>query len=166
MTPRAGMEVDLGGFGKEYAADRAAEVLAAQGARHGYVNLAGEMRMIGPKPDGRPWQIGIQHPREPGQLAATIPVELGGLATSGDYERYFERDGRRYCHILDPRSGQPVTHWRTVSVVAPMAVVAGNCTTIAMLKQADGLDFLRRTGLSFFAIDRFGQAHWTTGSPA
>ena len=162
--PRPGMEIDLGGFGKEYAADRAAEALAAHGARHGYVNLAGDMRVIGPKPDGRPWQIGIQHPRERERLAATIPVERGGLATSGDYERYFERDGQRYCHVLDPRSGQPVTHWRTVSVVAPMAVVAGNCTTIAMLKQADGLDFLRQTGLSFFAIDRFGESHWTGGS--
>ena len=162
--PRPGMEIDLGGFGKEYAADRAAEALAAQGARHGYVNLAGDMRIIGPKPDGQPWQIGIQHPRERERLAATIPVERGGLATSGDYERYFERDGQRYCHVLDPRSGQPVTHWRTVSVVAPMAVVAGNCTTIAMLKQADGLDFLRQTGLSFFAIDRFGESHWTSGS--
>ena len=164
--PRAGMEIDLGGFGKEYAADRAAEALAAQGARHGYIDLAGDMRVIGPKPDGQPWQIGIQHPREPQRLAATIPVERGGLATSGDYERFFERDGRRYCHILDPHSGQPVSHWQTVSVVAPMAVVAGNCTTIAMLKQADGLDFLRQTGLSFFAIDRFGESHWTTGSAA
>ena len=164
--PRAGMEIDLGGFGKEYAADRAAEALAAQGARHGYIDLAGDMRVIGPKPDGQPWQIGIQHPREPQRLAATIPVERGGLATSGDYERFFERDGQRYCHILDPHSGQPVSYWQTVSVVAPMAVVAGNCTTIAMLKQADGLDFLRQTGLSFFAIDRFGESHWAAGSAA
>ena len=90
-------------------------------------------------------------------MVATIPVDHGALATSGDYERYFERDGRRYCHILDPRSAMPVTYWQTVSVLAPMAVVAGNCSTIAMLKQADGLAFLQQTGMNFLAVDHLGQ---------
>ncbi len=155
--PQAGMELDFGGFGKEYAADRAAAALIAQGAQHGYVNLSGDMRFIGPRPDGSPWMIGIQHPREANRMVATIPVERGGLATSGDYERYFVRDGRRYCHILEPRSGMPVTHWQTVSVLAPMAVIAGNCSTIAMLKQADGLAFLEQTGMNFLAVDHLGQ---------
>ena len=153
------MELDFGGFGKEYAADRAGAVLAARGLRHGYVNLAGDMRMLGPKPDGSPWMIGIQDPRDKTAILATIPVDRGGLATSGDYERYFELDGKRYCHILDPRSGQPVTHWRTVSVVAPLAVVAGNCATIAMLKQADGLAFLEACGMNYLAVDQSGTVH-------
>lgn len=154
--PEAGMEIDFGGFGKEYAADRAGTLLAALGLRHGYVNLAGDMRILGPKPDGTPWMIGIQDPRRKGQVIATIPVWQGGLATSGDYERFFELDGRRYCHVLDPRSGLPVTWWRTVSVQAPLAVVAGNCTTIAMLKQSDGLAFLQATGMSYLAVDQHG----------
>lgn len=157
--PEAGMELDFGGFGKEYAADRAGAVLAAKGLRHGYVNLAGDMRMLGPKPDGSPWMIGIQDPRDKTAILATIPVDRGGLATSGDYERYFELDGKRYCHILDPRSGQPVTHWRTVSVVAPLAVVAGNCATIAMLKQSDGLAFLEACGMNYLAVDQSGTVH-------
>ena len=157
--PEAGMELDFGGFGKEYAADRAGAVLAAKGLRHGYVNLAGDMRMLGPKPDGSPWMIGIQDPRDKTAILATIPVDRGGLATSGDYERFFELDGKRYCHILDPRSGQPVTHWRTVSVVAPLAVVAGNCATIAMLKQSDGLAFLEACGMNYLAVDQSGTVH-------
>ena len=157
--PEAGMEIDFGGFGKEFAADRAAVLMEQRGARHGYVNLAGDLRVIGPKPDGAPWQIGIQDPRRPGELVATIPVQQGGLATSGDYERYFEHDGQRYCHVLDPRSGWPVTHWRSVSVIAPLCVVAGNCSTIAMLEQGKGLAFLESTGMNFLAVDQLGALH-------
>ena len=156
---KVGMELDFGGFGKEYAADRAGAILATLGLRHGYVNLAGDMRVLGPKPDGNPWMMGIQDPRDRAALIATLPVERGGLATSGDYERFFERDGKRYCHILDPRSGQPVTHWRTVSVIAPLAVVAGNCATIAMLKQSEGLAFLEACGMDYLAIDHQGGIH-------
>ena len=157
--PDAGMELDFGGFGKEYAADRAGDILADMGLRHGYVNLAGDMRVLGPKPEGQAWMIGIQHPRDKNRLLATLPMTQGALATSGDYERYFERDGKRYCHVLDPRSGQPVTHWRSVSVVAPLAVVAGNCSTIAMLKQSDGLVFLQSSAMGYLAMDHEGQTH-------
>ncbi len=157
--PEAAMEIDFGGFGKEYAADRAGALMSQQGALHGYVNLAGDLRVIGPKPDGQPWLIGIQHPRRKDQLIATLPVVQGGLATSGDYERFFELDGQRYCHVLDPRSGRPVTHWQTVSVLAPLAVMAGNCSTIAMLKQADGLAFLGACGMDYLAVDHLGALH-------
>lgn len=159
FLPQAGMEIDFGGFGKEYAADRAASLLMELGVRHGYVNLGGDMRFIGPQPDGAPWQIGIQDPRDPERVAATIPVSQGALATSGDYERYFECDGRRYCHVLDPGSGMPVSHWRSVSVLAPLAVAAGSCSTIAMLKQGAGLDFLEQSGMSYLAIDDAGRTH-------
>lgn len=155
--PQAGMEIDFGGFGKEYAADRAATLLTELGVWHGYVNLGGDMRFIGPQPDGEPWMIGIQDPRDPEGSVASIPVSQGALATSGDYERYFDLDGQRYCHILDPRSGMPVSHWRSVSVLAPLAIAAGSCATIAMLKQADGLDFLEQSGMSYLAIDHAGR---------
>jgi thiamine biosynthesis lipoprotein len=152
---RTGMEIDFGGFGKEYAADRAAQILIDAGIAHGYVNLGGDIRVIGPKPDSSAWSFGIQHPRER-QLIATIPMSGGALATSGDYERFFERDGRRYCHILNPKTGMPVSHWRSVSVLAPLAIAAGSCTTIAMLKEKDGLAFLNETGFPYFAIDHHG----------
>ncbi len=157
--PQAGMEIDFGGFGKEYAADRAGAILLQRGATHGYVNLAGDMRVIGARPDGTPWRMGIQHPRQRDQLLATLPVSQGGLATSGDYERYFEIDGQRYCHILDARSGQPVTHWQSISVLAPLAVLAGNCCTIAMLKQEQALGFLEASGMNYLAVDRHGAIH-------
>jgi FAD:protein FMN transferase len=155
--PRAG--VDLGGFGKEYAADRAAAVLQAQGVTSGYVNLGGDIRVVGPRPDGSPWQMGIRHPRDPGKLLASIPVASGGLATSGDYERYFEKDGLRYCHVLSPRNGRPVTRWQSVSVLAPEAITAGTACTVAMLKQDEALAFLRASALTFLAVDADGVIH-------
>ncbi len=157
--PLAGMEIDFGGFGKEYAADRATALLAQAGVRHACVNLAGDLSVTGPKADGEPWMIGIAHPRQPGRFIATVPVGSGALATSGDYERFFEQDGKRYCHLLDARSGEPVTHWQSVSVMAPRAIAAGACATIAMLKQADGLAFLRQSGLGFLAVDQHGDLH-------
>jgi thiamine biosynthesis lipoprotein len=157
--PLAGMEVDLGGFGKEYAADRAAQVLKQKGVTSGYVNLAGDMRFLGPKPTGEPWMIGIQDPRQPDRVVSTLPMMQGGLATSGDYERYFELNGQRYCHVLNPKTGMPVSYWRCVSVTAPAAVVSGCTSTMAMLKEEDGLAFLQATGFEFFAIDHTGKVH-------
>ena len=157
--PSAGMEIDLGGFGKEYAADRAAQVMQAQGVVSGYVNLAGDMRFLGPKPTGEPWMIGIQDPRHANQVVATLPITQGGLATSGDYERYFEWNGERYCHVLNPFTGRPVKFWRSVSVTAPAAVVAGCTSTMTMLKEEEGLAFLQATGFDFLAIDHAGQVH-------
>lgn len=154
--PKAGMELDFGGFGKEYAADRAAHVLMAHGVRNGYVNLAGDIHVMGPQAEERPWLIGIQDPRHADKLVASIPIASGALATSGDYERFFELDGRRYCHILNPKSGQPVGHWRSVSVLAPSAIVAGSYSTIAMLQQAQGRVFLEDSGLTYLAIDHLG----------
>jgi thiamine biosynthesis lipoprotein len=159
FLPRAGMEIDFGGFGKEYAADRACALLNKGGVRHGYVNLGGDMRFAGPQPDGRPWSIGIQDPRKPDGIAASIDVSRGALTTSGDYERFFDLDGKRYCHVLDPRTGMPVSRWRSVSVLAPLAALGGSVSTIAMLKEADGLAFLAASGLAYFAIDSAGQTH-------
>ena len=164
--PRVGMELDFGGFGKEYAADRAAGVLSAQEVKHGYVNLGGDMRVLGPKPDGQAWMMGIQDPRDNTKLIARIPIIQGGLATSGDYERYFELSGRRYCHILNPRTGQPVDYWRSVSVIAPLAIIAGSCTTITMLKNVTGLDYLEALGYSYLAIDQTGKIHMSQASRA
>jgi thiamine biosynthesis lipoprotein len=157
FLPQQGMELDFGGFGKEYAVDRAAEMLTVMGVTHGYVNLGGDMRFIGPRPDGAAWEIGIQDPRDLSATVAGIPMERGALATSGDYERFIEVDGRRYCHVLNPRSGMPVSYWRSVSVVAPLAITAGSCTTTAMLLERDGLDFLERADVRYLAIDYEGR---------
>jgi thiamine biosynthesis lipoprotein len=151
--PRAGMELDFGGFGKEYAADRAASILRHAGQRHGFVNLGGDIRVVGPHADGSAWRFGIQHPRRPEATIASIDMTGGALASSGDYERFFELDGRRYCHILDPRSGQPVERWASISVAAPACVAAGALGTIAMLEGERALDFLSTHGATGLAVD-------------
>ncbi|NTU68981.1 MAG: FAD:protein FMN transferase [Chlorobiaceae bacterium] len=157
--PEIGMELDFGGFAKEYAADRAAALLHAHEVGNGYVNLSGDIRVIGPKPDGSPWVIGIRDPRDRDKAIASIPLTSGALATSGDYERFFELDGRRYCHILNPRTGMPVDYWQTVSVISPLAVLAGSCSTIAMLMEGDGLQYLNDSGMPFLAKDSTGHLH-------
>lgn len=151
--PRAGMEIDFGGFGKEYAADRAMAVLFATGQRHGYINLGGDIRVLGPRSDGRAWRFGIQHPRQDEGTIASVELSEGALATSGDYERYFEHEGHRYCHILDPHTGWPVRHWASVSITAPACVAAGALTTIAMLKGPLALDFLAAQTATGLAVD-------------
>jgi thiamine biosynthesis lipoprotein len=157
---RAGMEVDFGGFGKEYAADRAAVLLREHGIRHGFVNLGGDIRLVGPRPDGAPWHMAIRHPREDDKALATIDLAGGALATSGDYERYFiGPGGERYCHVLNPRTGWPVQHWRSISVVAPLCLAAGSICTIAMLRGEQALEFLEREAADFLAVDAKGNVH-------
>jgi len=155
MQPR--MRIDFGGFGKEYAADRAADVLRQQGVSSGYVNLGGDVAAIGMRPDGEPWSMGVQHPRSTAELIASIPLADAALATSGDYERYFERNGRRYCHVLSPLTGEPVSHWQSVSVIAPRAITAGATATVTMLLEASGLEFLHKSGLPFLAVNPEGE---------
>lgn len=159
MLPEPGMEIDFGGFGKEYAVDRAADVLTRHGAAHALVNLAGDCRAVGAKPGGEPWVAGIVHPRQAGRLLAQVPLAGNALATSGDYERGFWLDNRRYGHVLDARTGWPVAHWSSVSVVAPSALEAGYLTTVAMLLESDGLAWLERSGRDFLAVDAVGRVH-------
>lgn len=151
--PRAGMELDLGGIGKEYAADRARAVLAQAGLHSGFVNLGGDLSVLGPQPDGAPWHFGIQDPRREDATCAQVALAHGALATSGDYERYFiTPEGRRCCHILNPRTGQPVSHWRSVSVVAPLCSAAGALATIAMLIGPGATDFLQLQGAAHLVV--------------
>lgn len=158
--PRAGMELDFGGIGKEYAADRAATLLQQRGLRHGLINLGGDVRVIGPRPDGRPWTIGIQHPREPQALLASIELFTGALATSGDYERSFvDPDGRRHCHVLNPRTGWSVSAWRSVSVQAPTCLAAGALSTTAMLLGTQAAAVLDQPGIAVLAVDDHGRVH-------
>ena len=154
--PRAGMQIDFGGIGKEYAADRVATICLEHGMRHGLVNLGGDIRAIGPQADGTPWRVGIRHPRVQDAAVAGFDLAAGALATSGDYERYFEIAGQRYCHILNPKTGMPVRYWQSVSVVSPLCVVAGSCATIAMLLEADAPAFLESQGVQWLGIEADG----------
>ena len=154
--PRAGMQLDFGGIGKEYAADRAATMIASHGIAHALVNLGGDVRALGTQPSGARWKVGIVHPRVAGSVVGSVEVADGAVATSGDYERYFEIGGRRYCHLLDARTGWPVDHWQSASVVAPVCTLAGTLATLAMLRP-DGDAFLRTQGVTFLMVDGRGR---------
>jgi thiamine biosynthesis lipoprotein len=162
VLPHAGMELDFGGFVKEYAADRVVELCRASGARHGMVDLGGDLAVIGPHPDGKPWVVGIRDPRAPQGAMASVRLDSRAIATSGDYERCMVVDGVRYTHVLDPRTGWPVTGMRSVSVVADRCLVAGTATTVAMLKGAhDGARWLDELGLPNLRMDDAGEISGT-----
>jgi len=144
---RSGMELDLGGVGKEYAVDRAAQILRAEGVRAAIVSFAGDVRTIGHRGDGRPWKVGVADPRERGRCRFSIRA-LGdaGIATSGDYERAFVKDGVRYHHILDATTGWPARGVASATVIAASAFRAGSLSTAAMLLGPDaGLALLEET---------------------
>jgi len=142
-----GMEIDLGGIGKEYAVDRLASLLESEGIAHGLIDLGGDFFVLGPHPNGQPWKIGLRDPHDTANIAGEVEVSRGALATSGDYERCLEFKGQRYGHILDPRTGWPVQGLSSVTVVAPQCMVAGAAATIAMLKGHEGIAWLADIGL-------------------
>jgi thiamine biosynthesis lipoprotein len=149
---QSNMEIDFGGIVKEYAADRAATLCLNAGILHGIINLGGDIKIIGSHPDGKPWRVGIQHPRDKTKVWKTLKLKTGALASSGDYERCMLIDGVRYGHILNPKIGYPVRQLAAVSVVADLCVVAGSAATIAMLKEKDGEKWLKSLGLQNFTF--------------
>ncbi len=153
-----GLELDFGGIVKEYAADRVAALLQAAGMRHALVNLGGDIRTAGPRADGSAWQIGIRDPRRAGEVLLRVALQEGALSTSGDYERCIEIDGVRYGHVLDPRTGWPVRFMASASVLAPLCVVAGSASTIAMLRGEEGPGWLEALGLPCLWVDVDGRS--------
>jgi len=156
--PVAGMQLDFGGYVKEYAADAAANACREHGARHGLVELGGDISIIGPSIDDKGWAIGIRNPRKPDSVITRITLLSGGLASSGDYERFFKVDGRRYSHIFNPVTGWPIDTFASVSVVADHCLLAGSLTTIAMLKGEQlGLSWLQSTSVHYCCITNSGE---------
>jgi thiamine biosynthesis lipoprotein len=157
VLPRAGMEIDFGGYVKEYAADRAAAACRAFGVVHGLVDLGGDLAVIGPQPDGRPWRIGVRDPRAPERALAHLALAGGGVATSGDYERCMIVGGVRYGHVLDPRSGWPVRGLASATVAAEACLAAGTLTTCALLRGAGGGAWLDALGAASVWVDEAGR---------
>jgi len=110
------VKLDLGGYAKGYALDRAAGILRQQGIHNALINIGGNVLALGTH-GSRAWRIGIQHPRKPGPLATLELHDGEAIGTSGDYQRYFELDGKRYCHLIDPRSGYPVQGVQAVTIL-------------------------------------------------
>lgn len=122
--------IDLGGYLKGYALDRAATILREHGVKDALINIGGNVMALGSK-NGEPWSVGIQHPRQPGPLATLKLHDGEAIGTSGDYQRFFELDGKRYCHLLDPRSGEPAAHTQALTVLIPAQPAAGALSDMA-----------------------------------
>ena len=148
-----GMEIDLGGVGKEYAVDRVHALLAAETEAPFLVNFGGDLRASGPRSGNRPWRVGIDDPRAEGAPIRVVDLHRGALATSGDARRFLERDGVRYSHVLDPRTGWPVAGApRSVTIAAPTCTEAGMLATFAMLQGPGAEAFLEAEGARYWCV--------------
>jgi thiamine biosynthesis lipoprotein len=128
------MGIDLGGIGKGYGVDRAVATLRDWGIRDALVNLGGDLYAMGVSEDGDPWKVGVQSPDDPGAVVATLPMTDRGVATSGDYQRYFEFQGTRYHHLLDPETGAPSRNaTRSVTVASETCMAADAAATTAFV---------------------------------
>jgi thiamine biosynthesis lipoprotein len=148
----AGMELDFGGIGKEYAVDRAYDVLAGCRSSAFLVNFGGDLRANRPPPHGK-WQIGIERPGSDRDAALLLELEHGALATSGDARRFLLKDGIRYGHILNPRTGWPVPDSpRSVTVAASSCTEAGLLSTLALLHGAGARTFLDEQAARYWLL--------------
>lgn len=149
-----GMEIDFGGIGKEYAVDRTAVIARQFGIHSVLINYGGDLHALGPRTNGQAWDIGLDDPTATGKrTAGNIKLLRGGLATSGDARRYLQKDGIRYSHILNPKTGWPVANApRSVSVIADTCLEAGMLASFAMLNGADAEAFLEAQQVAYHCI--------------
>ena len=155
--PECGMEVDLGGLAKEYAVDCATQHLRTAGITSGVIELAGDVGAIGCRPDGTPWRIGIQSPGEPDSLC-TVQLVDSAIATSGNYARRIEYEGKEYGHLLNPKTGWPVEGPSSVSVIDSHCLTAGAVATVACLhRTADSKHWLEHATLPWLMVSATGE---------
>jgi FAD:protein FMN transferase len=145
--------VDLGGIAKGFGIDQATKALESTGLSGGMVNVGGDVRCFGKRADGGPWRIGIRNPFTDAPTFAIIELSSGAVCTSGNYERYFEIDSKRYSHIVDPRTGRPVNIAPSVTVVAPTATAADAWATALSVLGEPGLKLIdKNSGIEAMLI--------------
>ncbi len=165
-TDNPAVKLDFGGYLKGRALDIAAERLKRAGADNALINIGGNVIALGRRGE-RPWRVGIQHPRAPGPIATLELRDGEAVGTSGDYQRFFEVDGRRYCHLLDPRSGRPAEGVQAATVIASPGPRAGTLSDVAskpvFIAGADGFPAAARgMGINLaMLIDGEGRIHVT-----
>lgn len=165
--PRAGMKLGLGGIAKGWALDRAKRYLDEHGRRDFLVSAGGQVYAAGHNADGQPWRVGVRDPD--GDVTSTLAllgVSGASVSTSGDYERYFERDGVRYHHVLDPDTGWPARGLRAVTVLSPDATLADAASTAILVAGPSGAaEMARRLEVEALWIAGDGMVYATAGMP-
>jgi thiamine biosynthesis lipoprotein len=163
---KKGAQIDLGGIIKGYAVDKVVQVLKKNGIKSGIVAVGGEIRAFGKKPDGTLWTVGIQNPRQKGpddEIIATIELSDKALSTSGDYMKYFEKDGVRYHHLLDPATGYPSSQCGSTTIVANDNTTSDGFSKIFILGPEKGLAVARKVGFDALFIDCNGKVVMSDG---
>jgi len=161
---RPGVRIDLGGIAKGWAVDRCIRILKERGITNAMVMAGGDTRLLGDR-RGRPWNVGVRDPRQRGAVAIVLPLADVAISTSGDYERYFEEDGVRYHHIINPRTGKSATGVRSVTIVASDATTTEGLTKSVFIKgPQEGLRFLQaQPGADGIVIDDHGKVYYSNG---
>jgi len=161
---RKGVRIDLGGFAKGHAVDTSIAILKRLGIRHAMVAAGGDSHVLGDRGD-RPWTIAIRDPRREGEVVALLPLEDVSISTSGDYERFFERDGERFHHLLDPRTGRSPRTVHSVTIVADDGLTSEAFSKIVfVLGVEDGLRFVNHhPGIDAVIVDATGRLHYSDG---
>ena len=161
---RDGVKIDLGGIAKGYAVERGINLLAQQGILHAQLTAGGDSRLLGDK-RGKPWLVGIKHPRQEDKYAATLPLANSAISTSGDYERYFIEDGVRYHHIIDPKTGLSASGLFSVSVLGPDTTQTDALsTTLFVLGLQHGMELIEQIdNYEAIFIDADRKMHFSSG---
>jgi thiamine biosynthesis lipoprotein len=142
---RAGMKIGFGSIGKGYAADQGRALLRAKGVKGGIVNASGDLSAWGQQPNGKAWHIGINNPFKAGRILKVIQLKTGSIATSGSYEKYAEINGKRYSHIINPKTGIPSTGITSVTILGSSAEIANALSTSLMvLGVEEGLQLMKQ----------------------
>lgn len=142
---KTGMRIGFGAIGKGYAADRVRAMLQGEGVRSGVINASGDLTAWGARIDGSPWKVGIADPADPARILLWLPVDGGAVATSGDYEQFFEYGGVRYTHNIDPKTGLPVRGVKSVTIISASAELSDALATAVFVMGPDaGLHFLEQ----------------------
>lgn len=162
-----GVRIDLGGIGKGHAVDRGIAILQARGFKHALVTAGGDSRIVGDR-FGKPWVVGIRHPDRKNEVIAKIPLEDAALSTSGDYERYFDEDGVRYHHILDPHTGKSARKVRSATLIGPTATRTDGLSKTAFVLGAERAIELynKMEGIDAVLVTPDGRVLYTKGLEA
>jgi thiamine biosynthesis lipoprotein len=157
-----GVRIDLGGIAKGYAVDRCIQLLQELGIEQALVTAGGDSRMMGDR-WGRPWTIGIRDPRDADKMVAVIPLMDEAVSTSGDYQRYFEKDGVRYHHIINPKSGDSARELQSVTIIGPDATTTDALSTsVFVLGLEAGLKLIDRLpDIDAILVDQHGRMHYS-----